>query len=395
MTSVTGANIRRLREDRGWSQARLARETCRAAGIPDDAPSFGRQAISRYETGKRTPREWLPFIAQALDVTVNDLKAHQGSIPLPVPLPDQDDARGDDYAHAIRRMSRRLVVLDNEMNGLPIADMAARAFKAVHRRLGEGAYEPRYERDIRAAAAELAEVAGWALFDAEKHDTARRFNQEALLLARLSGDRAIELLILQNIGMQSGWLGRPREEIAIARSILEQGGLPPRVEAIFRTREARGLSASGQESESANAFDHARSLLGDGEKIGDPFWAWWITAEEIDGHQACEFEKVGDWAKAIPLLQQNLSCQERQQVGYRGIYSARLLASFLGVRAWREAEELAESIIPTVSEIASIRTLNVLAEAARKGEAAIDAPPNLRAALHGVGEAINEDPYTL
>jgi hypothetical protein len=50
----------------------------------------------------------------------------------------------------------------------------------------------------------LAEIAGWTLFDAEKHGPARRFNQEALFLAELSGDRAIELLTMQNMAMQAG-----------------------------------------------------------------------------------------------------------------------------------------------------------------------------------------------
>ncbi|MGW5446472.1 hypothetical protein [Streptomyces asiaticus] len=81
-----------------------------------------------------------------------------------------NEARGADFAAAIRETSHRLVALDNELGGVSIAEPAGRAFKVVHRRLGAGDYDPRYERDIQSAAAEIAEVAGWALGDAERDD---------------------------------------------------------------------------------------------------------------------------------------------------------------------------------------------------------------------------------
>ncbi|WDM17291.1 XRE family transcriptional regulator [Streptomyces lavenduligriseus] len=303
--------------------------------------------------------------------------------------------RGEAYAQAIRETSKRLVALDNELNGLPIADMAALTFKAVHRRLGEGDYEHRHERDIRAAAAELAEVAGWALFDAEKHSAARRFNQEALFLAKLSGDRAIELLILQNMAMQSGWLGRPREELAIARSVIEGESLPPRVEAIFRVREAKGLAGAGRESEAARSFDRARSLVQEGERNGDPFWAWWITANEIDGHQGFALQEAGQWRKGIPYLQRALGEQTSVKVGYRNISAVRLLACFLEVGAWREAEDLTLDIMPTIGETASARTLRLLVGVVQRGKLLPEAPDSLRDVLHHVEAAINEDAYAI
>ncbi|SHN05660.1 XRE family transcriptional regulator [Streptomyces yunnanensis] len=306
-----------------------------------------------------------------------------------------DEARGDEYVEAIRETSQRLITLDNELNGLPIADMAAHSFKAVHRRLGGGEPEPKHERDIQAAAAELAEVAGWALFDAEQYEAARRFNQEALFLARTSGDRAIELLILQNMSLQSGWQGRPREEMDIARSVLDQQNLSPRVEAIFRTREARGLFASGRTTEAMKIFDRARSLIEDGARISDPFWAWWISADEVNGHLAFVLQDSGDWRSAIPLLQENVYNQRRPRVGYQGIYSARLLASLLSEKAWPEAGELLESIIPTVSEIGSVRARNLLRGTAAIGEGEAKIPESLRDALHGVSKAMQEDPGTL
>ncbi|MEU6477585.1 hypothetical protein ABZ858_11965 [Streptomyces sp. NPDC047017] len=58
----------------------MAREVCRAAGVIGEP--VGRQEVSRWETGKRTPREWLPFLAAALAVPAELLTA-----PIPAPEP--------------------------------------------------------------------------------------------------------------------------------------------------------------------------------------------------------------------------------------------------------------------------------------------------------------------
>ncbi|MFJ8000164.1 helix-turn-helix domain-containing protein [Streptomyces sp. NPDC096310] len=353
-----------------------------------------RTTVQRWERGDVGPQpHQRPRIAKLLQVDSEELDALLA--PDTPELPALNGNRGEGLALTIRETSQRLVVLDNELNGLPIADVAAQSFKKVHRRLGAGDYDLKAEHDIQAAAAELAEVAGWALFDAEKHAPARRFNQEALFLAKLSGDRSIELLIMQNMAMLAGWTGRPREELAIARSIIEQGRISPRIEAIFRVREAKGLAGSGQESEAARSFDRARSLLQDSERNSDPVWAWWVTTDEIDGHQGFAFQESGQWKKGIPHLQRAVRQEAGAQVGYRAISAVRLLRCLLGVHAWRDAEGLAESIIPAVSETSSARTLSLLNRTAQAGKSIKAAPRNLRDALDHIESAINEDPYQI
>src|SRR5919107_4953757 len=73
-----GKEIRRLREARGWSQAKLA-----------GASDMGTSGISQIETGARNPSAaTLSKIAEALGVEVRDL------FPLEqAPLPDLEDER--------------------------------------------------------------------------------------------------------------------------------------------------------------------------------------------------------------------------------------------------------------------------------------------------------------
>nr|WP_241670628.1 helix-turn-helix domain-containing protein [Streptomyces lavendulae] len=65
MRETVGELVRRLRLARGWSQRRLAEALTEAA--PGRVPPT-RNDVSRWEIGTRSPREWLPFLAQVLQV---------------------------------------------------------------------------------------------------------------------------------------------------------------------------------------------------------------------------------------------------------------------------------------------------------------------------------------
>lgn len=374
--TVVGTNMKRLRLARGWTQARVAHEMLRAAGIRDSEPITHRE-VNRYECGRRQPRDWLPVIAGVFGVTVDELTTP----------PLQASEETDDYATSIRELSAKLVELDNERHGLPIADAAAAAFKRVHRQLGAGDYGP----DVQAAAAELAEIAGWVLWSAAKPAAARRFNQEALLLAQLAGDRSMELIILQNMGLVAGWEGRPGEELAIARSVLARGKLTRRVEAMFRGREAQGLALTGNTSEAARSFDKARDLISNGGSDADPRWSWWVTDREIDRQQGRALEATGQWREAVPILRRAME-PDSVHVGYRNIAAVRLLVCLLQLGAWREAAEEVEHLVPAVPEMASAVSLQLLASTAGKAKADPQVPSSLRDGLEHVEREAMADP---
>ncbi|MEU1806833.1 helix-turn-helix transcriptional regulator [Streptomyces sp. NPDC019937] len=306
-----------------------------------------------------------------------------------------NEARGADFAEAIRETSRRLVVLDNELSGVSIAEPAGRAFKVVHRRLGDADYDLQHERDVQSAAAELAEVAGWALWDAERDDAAQRFNHEALFLAKLSGDRSIELLTLQNMAMQSEWRGRNQEALSIARSVLNRRRMSPRVEAMFRIREAKGLVGTGRTSDAIESLERARSLIEGGNDVGEPDWAWWVTHGEIDRQWGHTLQIAGDIKNAIELLLQSVEPGRDVTTGYSSERVARLTQCLLDVNAWHEAEEVAWSLVTATPGISSGRTLRIIGRVAEQRERLKGAPPSLTDTLEHLGEKVDEDPFTL
>ncbi len=120
-----------------------------------------------------------------------------------------DPEFGDsDYLQSVRSHIREIVALDNRFGGADLVRLSARFFHALHDQLGAGTYDPKLERDLQSAAGELAEVVGWLAYDAEAHDLTRRMNQESLFFSRLAGDKAMELLTLQNSSMHAASRGR-------------------------------------------------------------------------------------------------------------------------------------------------------------------------------------------
>ena len=395
MSSTVGDSIRHYRKQLGWTQARLAAETCRSAGVPTG--SLTKQEIYRYETSRRTPRDWLPAIASALGVPVETMTSpsrrdrethHDASAPLPtlVSLP------GNELALTIHELCRRLIVLDNTFHGIPIAETACRSFKAVHRRLGVGEFTGPQERDIQAAAAELAEISGWALFNEGYERQSRVFTQEAITLSRWAGDRGMELLATQNLALLAGSSGRPREELNLARSVLEAPRrVNPRVEAMFRAREGQGRRALG-DPKATEAFTRARKLIGDHAPENGPDWAWWVTHREIDRQEGRVLCVVEDHAAAIPVLERASDSARGAHVGYALGSLVRLLESYLAVQAWGDAERVSHILLPVAAESSSGRIVGSLATLA---DAFPEAPDAIRGALFEIQEGANESPYEL
>lgn len=253
-----------------------------------------------------------------------------------------------------------IVELDNRFGGTDLAPLAVRFFRSVHQQLGTGAYEPAIERDLQAAAGELAEVAGWLLYDADRQDEVRRLNQEALYFSRLAGDRSMELLTLQNSSMHAGFLGRPHEALQLARSVLETSNrLSPRVKTLFLMRKARALAQGGDDG-AFKLFDQVRSHYQDGVRDNDPKWAWWVDERELAWHEGMAQLDLGYAAAAVEQFERSVYATAAHQMRGRYLHLGYLLGAQATVGAWRDAEATMQQLTPLVAAVASTRTVVLL-----------------------------------
>ncbi|MBC2873791.1 MULTISPECIES: helix-turn-helix domain-containing protein [Streptomyces] len=88
--SDLGPVIKAARRVRGWTQKNLADQLNQASGWGTCTPND----VYRWETGRRTPNEWLPYLAAVLEL---DLSPHQGTMtptgtaPVSAPVIAEDD----------------------------------------------------------------------------------------------------------------------------------------------------------------------------------------------------------------------------------------------------------------------------------------------------------------
>ncbi len=318
----------------------------------------GQRRTSRanhHADAQRLRRLGQPRVAASVSAAGTAFAASTSLRPLPV-TSYADTA----YLEAAQQHIWHIVELDNRFGGSDLARLAVRFFRSLHQQLGTGAYEPSIERDLQATAGELAEVAGWLLYDADRQEDVRRMNQEALYFSRLAGDRRMELLTLQNASMHAGHLGRPREALHLARSVLEsRDRLSPRVKTLFLVRKARAL-AQGGDDHALRLFDQARSYYEDGVRDSDPRWAWWVHEHELAWHEGMALVDLERPREAVVKFEQSLEMTSHQVRG-RYLHLGYLLSAQVQVEAWSDVETTMRQIATMVSDVSSTRTVVLLA----------------------------------
>jgi len=253
-------------------------------------------------------------------------------------------------------------------------------------------YDPHLERDLQSAAAELAEVVGWLAYDSEAHDLARRMNQESLYFARMAGDKAIELLTLQNSSMHAASRGRPREALQIARSVLEGDyRLSPRLTALFLTRKARALAQGGDDS-ALRLFPEIRSLYHEGVSADDPAWAWWIDERELTWHEAMVQRDLGMPERAIAQFERSVIATSHTEIRSQYLHRAYLLQAQVDNATWDDVEESIRQLLPLSSEVASTRTVVLLRKVSHQLETHPRVPSALREQVTMLNAALDQAP---
>jgi hypothetical protein len=292
-----------------------------------------------------------------------------------------------EYVEAAHAGIRHLVALEVRLGGDAAAPLAVSTFHDARRRLVLGGHPRHLDRDLTAAAGELAEVAGWLLHDADHQEAARRLNVEALRLARAAGDRSIELLTLSNMAFQSLFLRRPGEALTLARAALADHRLTNRQRVIFKLREARALAQLGARSEALRAAAAATSAYEDGTTREDPEWSWWISPREVAGHAAWARLEVGDARQALHALQRTAEAAPLRHPNHAFFSRALFLGVTLEAGAWSDAEVVIEHVLPLAVQVRSGRAIRLL-RAGVERIAAAGAPARLADAGRHLGDVL-------
>ncbi|CAM4160873.1 hypothetical protein GCM10009799_37410 [Nocardiopsis rhodophaea] len=337
------ARARAALEVRGMSMRSAARELKYDVGY-----------LSRTLNGKQQPS---PQLAAALDqlLEANGELIAAAEKPTTVLSEEPPGVEGE-IAH-MRDTVRYFVAHDGRYGGDEIAPAAVRVWKTGQRQLDNGVIPEQHQRDYLVTVAEVAELAGWLLFDANRHDACRAATLEAHMLARHAGDRSMERFALTNLAMMDLEAGRPGESLRIADELLDQPRIPPRVALLARIRKGRALARADDRRRSLAELDAARGAMAESIRTRDPAWTWWVNECELSGHEGEALLRLGDAGAALPKLQRAAELAAAVRPNGRGAlyYRVSLVMAYTAVQAWRDCEAELASIPPMFDVVSSGR----------------------------------------
>lgn len=366
--------IRRLRKERGLSQADLARKLNHAAG---GVATLDRQHIYRWETGRRTPRDWLPFLAAAfhIDVEVLERATAVAKPPDPAPMPTAADflPKGDPLAPLQVREGRRIGAstvddLTSRVHGLRLADdvvygrdligRAMRELRSAVTLYRESTFTDATGRQLLSAVGELAQIAGWIASDAGEHEEAVRIYRLGLSAADQAGDSTLAGNLLGSLAYQVSNVGDPLEGVAMAQAAAHQAAdAPPRARALYLDRVAWAHTQAGQAQPAMRALGAAGEAIPDHTPgTEEPGYLYWVSAEELHVMEARVYTELHRPLRAVPLLNDALGRYDTSHARELALYLSWLAMALADANEPEEAAATARRMIRMSTDVASDRT---------------------------------------
>ncbi|MGW3421300.1 helix-turn-helix transcriptional regulator [Streptomyces phaeochromogenes] len=361
--------IKRLRTARGWSQPRLAIEACRAVGLPLD--SLSRQDIYRYEAGKRTPRDWLPAIAKALDTPVEEFIAALDPDNSPVVTVSDFLPEGDPLAPLKTRQGKRVGMQDvtdlaGRIHGLRLADdvlaggdligPALRELRSAVKVYREGTHTVEVGNALLSQVGELSQIAGWIAADAGKLEEAERIYKLGLSAAQQAENPTLVSNLAGSMAYMWSNNGRADEAVQLAHAGLTPDS-PPKARALDWDRVAWTHTMANEPQPAMRALGEARdALTQDTDSGDDPPYLYWVSDDELTVMESRVFTELRKPLRAVPLLQKVLSRYDATRTRELALYLSWLAIAYADANEPEESAATAERVITMSADISSERT---------------------------------------
>ncbi|MER7057789.1 transcriptional regulator [Streptomyces sp. NPDC000351] len=279
--------------------------------------------MSRWEIGKRSPGEWLPFLARVLQVPREMLEAAKVVTPVESAAHVRSVAdflpEGGPLSPLSARTGRRIGAeqvadLTQRVHGLRLADdvvygkdligPALRELQAA-KLYREGTHTGKVGRELLRAIAELAQIAGWVASDAGEHAEAERIYRLGMSAAQAAGDGVLSGSVAGSLAYLWSNTGHDADAVGLACAALEDAGTdaPPKARALYLDRVAWAHTRAGQDRPAMAALGEAAEALAEASAgTGSPSYLYWMDAGELQVMEARVYTELRRPLRAVPLL---------------------------------------------------------------------------------------------
>ncbi|MDT3396190.1 helix-turn-helix transcriptional regulator [Streptomyces sp. B1866] len=389
-----GETIKAARNTAKMSQSQLAQALNEAANYPKGTGPVTRHEVSRWETGKRRPRDWWRLIEEVLDV---DLSGYLGGEPDMMGFEDESEvvgpverrnfvgastvaglavgapaaaAKGRRVGQAdVDRFRQRIADLrrlDDYSGGTSVFPLAVAEIQRITELASSGSYTHDVGRGLFSALAETYQFASWVAFDAGRLKQARTLAIKAGNAAHQADDRTLAATALSELSYLTASSDNPGEGPAMARASLANApsDVLPAVRVVLADRLAWAYARVGNEKEAARAlglseFSHDQR---DGRATEEPDMVYWINRDESMIMAGRCWAELNQSTKAIPVLESLTAPYDETHAREVALYQVWLADAYLDVGDIEQSTHSASRAVELSQSTASLRTNKILAE---------------------------------
>ncbi|TLF72850.1 XRE family transcriptional regulator [Nocardia cyriacigeorgica] len=354
-------------------------------------PAVDAQAISRIECGEISwPRkETRQALASLLEVgSESDLGLHPkrtrrdaerdeatkrraflALAGLAVTIPDDPTLRriGARDVDEMRQTFARLEDLDSYLGGADTFRLYVTELSRTEQILSRANAALDVRTSLTELAAEQAQQAGWAAFDAGSTDTAMKLFH----YSRRAADEAESVELATNALMHISYVSRDVDCARGAEAACARIGrrAPAKVRALLESRRAWSCAVQGDGDGAARALDDARDALerADG---ADPHWCAWVDEGEIDIMTGRVWSVLHRPDTATAPLERALANYPDHWARDKALYLTWLADAYLDAGDDERALGIGTQALQLSCRVASVRPLARVREVAQRCTAA-------------------------
>jgi hypothetical protein len=250
---------------------------------------------------------------------------------------------------------------------------------------------PVVRRELPAATAHLADLAGWATFDSGRHSAARRLFLLGLHAARESGDLGMRAHVASGLARQEIYIGNWAAGLDLTQlAFTATEALTPNAIAMLHTVKALAYARKLDAAQCRQCLGTAIDAYQPGSVAKDPPWIRYFTPAKLEGDLANAMYElslggadVGDrTAYRLDLVERLSTAFQRyspDRARSKAITATRLATLLYLEGEQRTAHQMADEAISLVGQVRSARLaddLRVLLRTTPSGDG--DGPRDLR-----------------
>ncbi len=262
---------------------------------------------------------------------------------------------GSDVVSLLRERIARLRRLDDFLGGADTFQVYAAEYEATANLLKHTRYTQATGRDLLALAAEQAQQAGWAAFDAGRLADAERLYSTSLHAAKEAADPLLAGNSLAYLSYQLVSTQRSGIEAATASCEAAGGDAPAVVRALLFGRLAWAYAVAGEGQGTEKALVHAEEAITSYGSSAVPGWAEWMDATQVKIVAGRCWTELHRPLRAVPALESALAAYDDTHARDKSLYLTWLADSYIDAAEVEQAASVISRVLDLSAGIGSVR----------------------------------------